>query len=205
MDVKAIAWDIDGTLIDSEPLYEEAINYVNKKILPNHGDDKNIKLQGMHLKDIWKLLGIQGVDFQGWKSAVENYYLNNINKLKINDNSPEIIKNLNYRGMKQACVSNSSREIACANLDYLKVTDYLEFIISVNDVLKGKPYPDPYKKAIEKFNILEENIIAIEDSITGVSSAMGANLNIFLYDKNEVFKNKNYNLINNLKELYNFI
>ena len=74
---------------------------------------------------------------------------------------------------------------------------------------KGKPAPDPYLLAAEKLNILPQECWAVEDSISGVSSALEAGCFVFFLKENndelpkkEFFEqNKNFKEINHLKEI----
>ena len=211
---KALLFDLDGVLIDSEPLHGQAwkktaalfdlnltdgqlkllkgrrrIDCVNEliKLIPQ--EVKTEKLLSLH-KPISRKLILNAQAMQGGESLVKRCHENNIPMALVTSSSSESfqIKAAPHKWM---------------NLFSVKVLG--------DDKLlgKGKPAPDPYLLAAEKLNIAPQECWAVEDSIAGVSSALEAGCIVFFLKENhdklptkEVFNNyNNLKQINHLKEI----
>ena len=211
---KAFLFDLDGVLIDSEPLHGKAwketaalfdlnLTYSQIKLLrgkrridcanelveliPN--PVKTEDLLRLH-KPISRRLMMQAKAMPGSESLVKKCHKNNIPMALVTSSSSESlkIKTAPHKWM---------------NLFSIKVLG------DDKSLAKGKPDPDPYLLATEKLNIAPQECWAIEDSISGVSSALKAGCFVlFLKEKSDelsekYFSEKDNNLkeINHLKEI----
>uniref|UniRef100_UPI0040488FE6 HAD family hydrolase n=1 Tax=Aliarcobacter sp. TaxID=2321116 RepID=UPI0040488FE6 len=84
------------------------------------------------------------------------------------------------------------------------ISDYMQFILCVEDYKRAKPYPDPYLKGLKEFNASNEQTIVVEDSQRGLISAVNANIECVIvkneFTKTHDFSKANY-FINTLEEL----
>ncbi|WP_373504063.1 HAD family hydrolase [Aestuariivirga sp.] len=179
MTLLAVAWDIDGTLVDSEPLHHRALVAASL----DHGVDltdlPEQAFRGIHMGDVWIALRHRlppTLDQERWLADIESYYAEHRDELGAIPGAAETIRILNKMGVRQACVSNSGRKIVDANLDSLGILDCIEFSISLNDVAAGKPDPLPYAEACRRLGLAGQQILAVEDSRTGIRSARAAGL-----------------------------
>jgi HAD superfamily hydrolase (TIGR01509 family) len=207
MHIQAIAWDIDGTLLDSEPLYNQAICYASQQLGVDSRQLDPAQLAGLHMPDVWQLLAAQSPHgpYAQWLSLLEDYYLAHVHTLPINDHSSQLIACLSQRQIRQACVSNSTPRIVAANLQHLAITAHLEFVISLHDVQQGKPAPEPYLLACEKFQLAPQSILAVEDSITGLCAAHAAQLNVVHYAVLPTAPHTLHHRISHLKQILQLI
>jgi len=211
---KALLFDLDGVLIDSEPLHGQAwkktaalfdlnltyeqlkllrgkrrIDCANElvKLIPKKVDVKD--LLNLH-RPISRQLILKAQAMQGGESLVKRCHKNNI---------------------PMALVTSSSAESFQIKTTQHKWMNLFSVIVLGDDKLlaKGKPAPDPYLLAAEKLNIAPQECWAVEDSISGVSSALEAGCFVFFLKeksdsqpKKEFFEqSKNLNEINHLKEI----
>jgi len=88
------------------------------------------------------------------------------------------------------------------------ITDFMKFILCVEDYEKAKPYPDPYLKGLELFNAKKEETIIVEDSQRGLISANRAGIDCVIvhneFTKTQDFSTAEYK-IDNLEELVNLL
>lgn len=180
--LRAVAWDIDGTLIDSEPLHEAALN----AICAVHGADLSDlpanHFRGIQMPDVWKQLQSRlpaALAEAAWTEAIVEQYVGRAHGLKPLDDAVAVMRTFAAAGLKQVCVSNSGRRIVDANLKALGVIDLIEFSISLDDIAFGKPHPEPYLAAAQRLGIPVEAIAAVEDSVAGATSAHAAGLRVF--------------------------
>jgi len=182
--IRAVAWDIDGTLIDSEPLHHEAMVQASLQFGIDLRDLPSEAYQGVHMRDVWITLRDrfpQDMDKEVWMTAIEAYYDANRQRLRPIDGAVAVVRQLSELGVVQACVSNSRRVTVDANIAVLGIGENILFSVSLDDVDHGKPAPHPYRLAIRKIDLHHEEIIAIEDSETGARSARTAGLKVVGY------------------------
>jgi HAD superfamily hydrolase (TIGR01509 family) len=181
---RAVAWDIDGTLIDSEPLHERALAAASAGLGADLSDLEPDAFRGVHAIDIWRALKPRfpaGSSFKTWIAAIEAYYVAHAGELEPNPGALEAMRKLAERGVAQACVSNSGRRIVDANIEVLGVGEIIAFSLSLDDVTSGKPDPEPYLKAARRLSPEPHATVAVEDSGPGARSARAAGLYVVGY------------------------
>lgn len=182
MMIRAVAWDIDGTLIDSEPLHEAVLLEVSSHYGVDLSDLPENQFRGVQMPDVWKVLEKRfpaSLEEEEWQNAIVERYVERAEELRPLPGALETMRIFTDAGLKQVCVSNSSRHIVDANLHALDIRELIEFSISRDDVVSGKPDPEPYLAAARRLGIPVGSIAAIEDSITGATSAHLAGLPVF--------------------------
>ena len=92
------------------------------------------------------------------------------------DGLEELLELLRAKGLKLGMASNSPSDYVDAALGAIKVRHFFECVVSVDDVSKGKPAPDPYLAAAECLSVDSEDCLAIEDSPSGMRSALAAGM-----------------------------
>src|SRR5580692_8019119 len=130
--IRAIAWDIDGTLIDSEPLHHEALVKASRQFGVDLRDLPGEAYQGVHTQDVWTDLRDrfpQDLDREVWMTAIETYYDANRQKLRPIDGAIEVVRRCSDLGIVQACVSNSRRVTVDANIAALGIAEHILFSI----------------------------------------------------------------------------
>lgn len=181
---RAVAWDIDGTLIDSEGLHLRALLDSSAALGVDLSNLPDGAFRGVNIYDVWSALRRRfppGVGRQAWMAAIERYYVERANGLSASPDAIEAIRALAARGVAQVCVSNSARRIVDANLAALGIVKDIAFSISLDDVSAGKPNPEPFRQAARRLAMPAAAIIAVEDSVAGAQSARAAGLYVVGY------------------------
>ena len=180
MDVKAILFDMDGVLIDAKEWHYEALNEALGLfgIQINRYDHINV-FDGLPTKEKLRLLS-------------ERYYLPEslhsfINKLKQKYTIRKIIQHcspmfhheyalsrLSKEGYRIVVCSNSVRNTIELMMRYSELDRYLDFIISNEDVTRGKPDPEMYSLAIKKLELSPEECLVVEDNLKGVQAGIAS-------------------------------
>jgi len=168
-------FDLDGTLVLSEHIYFE----VWKEILKEYNIDLTQDIFKQNISGntddcvIKKILPI----YQDKDSCKEiskkkdDLFIEKIAKITLIEGAEKTLKYIKLHGHKIALVTNCNRRVSEKILEYLKLSQYFEFIVVGNECDMPKPYPDPYKKAIELFDSRNDKAIIFEDSKTGLLSA----------------------------------
>ena len=176
---RAVAWDIDGTLIDSEPLHQRALVAASAALGVDLRDIEPEAFRGVHAIDIWKTLKPRfpaGSSFKTWIAAIEGYYVAHVGELEPSPGALEAMRELAEHGIVQACVSNSGRTIVDANIEALGIGKIIAFSLSLDDVSSGKPDPELYREAARRLALPAAEVVAVEDSGAGARSARAAGL-----------------------------
>ena len=164
-----IFWDCDGTIMDTEKSYA----YAWKDFLYSKGLELPIeefdKFVGIDDRIIHKQFS-EKVDLDDFQSTMDKLHeimrVEFSEKILFKDSLNCILK---FHGdIFQACVSASPKEVLNFKLQDAKINNYFDYVIGGNEVLRNKPNPDIYLKAIE-ISGTTKNII-VEDSPTGIQS-----------------------------------
>jgi HAD superfamily hydrolase (TIGR01509 family) len=181
--IKAIAWDIDGTLVDSEPVHHKALMAVSARYgLDIAADDE--RFIGVAMSDVWTVLSPLyplNLDRDTWLSEIVEAYIDRVNALQPIPGAPETVLALAKAGLIQCAVSNSARRIVEANLRALGLEGVMAFAIAREDVAEGKPDPEPYRRACLRLDLPADRVLAVEDSAVGAASARAAGLPVLRY------------------------
>jgi HAD superfamily hydrolase (TIGR01509 family) len=173
---RAVAWDIDGTLVDSEGLHHAVLASVSAHYgVPIAADDG--RFIGIAMEQVWSLLKpLYPATLQQtqWEAAITAAYLARASELRPFPGALSAMAALQRAGVPQCCVSNSVREIVTANLAAIGALPFVAFALSRNDVEHAKPDPAPYREACRRLRLAAAEVLVVEDSEAGVTSARAA-------------------------------
>lgn len=176
---RAVFWDMDGTLIDTEDLHYEVIrdwcaNYDYTLTL-----EGNEMLIAKTMPEKWQILkplvNDKATEAQ-FRRDCEDWYIERLTADKGLERSIKIVREVARRGILQACVSNGEHEVVKANVEILGLTEYFSFLVTGGNCDPGKPAPDPYLMAAKQAGFAPEECIAVEDSRVGMAAARAANV-----------------------------
>ncbi len=190
-EIKAILWDVDGTLVNSEPLFQIAIVEWTKK--QGHEMDEAFiaswlaKTAEDTFDIICKKFAITDQDFTSFLNELIIFMTENFKKIPLmSEKLPQILKHIQDKGIRQAVVSNGQKELVSKSVDVVG-REFFEFDLAIEETIEGKPAPTPYLMAAKKMGLDPKNCIAIEDSATGVASALAAGMHVIASPSNDNF------------------
>jgi HAD superfamily hydrolase (TIGR01509 family) len=191
--IDAVVWDMDGTLIDSEPRHERVFYATCRRHGVDLSDLDAGVFVGVHQYDVWNAVAHRfpsGVSREAWLADLDAAYLADEVALQAMPDAQRVVGRLHELGIRQACASNSSRVVVAANLQELGILPFLQATVTLDDVAQGKPSPDPYARACDLLGVLPERAVAVEDSITGLMSARAAGLSTLGFASNPLLAAK---------------
>ncbi len=177
--IRAVLWDIDGTLLDSEPHHFEAMVAVCARHGHTLAKAEYDRLLGLSMPEVFaRLNAVQAMPLTllEFIDACNDSYVANVGRVPPRPGARERVEALARLGMPQACVSNSGRRVVEANMKALALPHTLHFGISRDDVTHGKPHPEPYHRAAERLSLPPEACLVIEDSPVGARAAKAAGM-----------------------------
>jgi HAD superfamily hydrolase (TIGR01509 family) len=179
--LKAVIFDLDGVIIDSEPFHL----VVNEKIFDNLGinlsEEEYHGFIGTTHKDMWTTIKRKFNLPQPVSELVNMQVSGNINYIK-NEEIEEIkgVKDLLFKiaseNIKIGIASSSPTEVIELVIKKLGISDYFSAIVGGEKIEKGKPAPDIFLEAAKFLNTKPEYCVVIEDSENGVKAAKTAGM-----------------------------
>ena len=179
MTPKAVFWDMDGTLVDSEPLHEAALIAALRNAGVAPPADLHQRVLGVAAWPVYEMLRDEfGLDvpFDEWISRKYDHYLPLTATLKPRPGAIEIFNELRALGVAQAVVSNSDRLVVDANLRVVGLSYPGMKTVSRNDVREGKPHPEPFLRAAWLADVDPSQAVAVDDSWTGAMAGLAAGM-----------------------------
>ncbi|WP_121626431.1 HAD family hydrolase [Poseidonibacter antarcticus] len=203
---KFILFDNDGVLVETEPLYFEANVKALKELGITLTFERYMKIMARG-GTAWEVAIEAGItkDVIDKKRFQRDIYYQELIKTRNTaiPNVKEILKELS-QNYKMAIITTSRRvdfELIHKNTG---ITEFMEFILCVEDYERAKPHPDPYLAGLNRFKALKEETIVVEDSQRGLTSAFNAGIDCVVV-KNEFTLTHNFSKakykIESLKEL----
>lgn len=174
---KAVLWDMDGTLIDSEPHWMHSERKLAAKHDAEWTDEDGKALVGMSLTASSQIfrdkLGLQLSSEEVIQELTNSVQEELSRGIIWRPGARELLKQLRRRGVKTALVTMSLRSMAQQVVDAINFNAF-DVIVAGDDVVHGKPHAEPYLKAAQLLGVRPEECVAFEDSISGILSAEAA-------------------------------
>lgn len=175
----AILFDLDGTLVNSDPIHYKAW----QEILRDYGIEIDEAFYKRHISGRINPLIVQDIlpqmsleEGQRFAEGKEVRFRELALELQPVAGLSDVLAWIDKCGLKRAVVTNAPRENAHFMLKILGLTDVFATVILAEDAEAGKPHPAPYQMALRSLNITPESAIAFEDSPSGICSAVGAGI-----------------------------
>ncbi|MDY0997608.1 MULTISPECIES: HAD family hydrolase [Pantoea] len=184
--IKAVIFDMDGVLIEAKEWHYEALN----KALNLFGYNINrydhlTKFDGLPTKDKLNILSAEYSlprELHAFINEMKQHYTMEIvhTKCKPLFIHEYALSRLKSEGLLLAVASNSIKNTVTTMMEKASLSQYLEVMLSNEDVKKGKPDPEIYTKAIGLLGLKPEECVVVEDNENGIKSATAAGANVLV-------------------------
>lgn len=178
--IKAVIFDMDGVMIDSEPLWEKTERILLARRNIDYSPEYRDLIVGLNQKDSGKLLREtfslgESVD-EIISERVEILTAIYEEELEVAPGLTPLLDELRLRKYLLAVASSSPLRVINFVLDMFSLHGYFDAVVSGECTENGKPHPDIYLHTAERLGVSPSECVAIEDSINGVRSATGAGM-----------------------------
>lgn len=180
---EAVIFDMDGVLIDSEPLWKIAMEDVFKSVgcsLTRNDFQKTVGLRLDEVIEYW-------YEHTGWSNAtpkeVENKIVQRMVELLNENGNPlvgviDTLKFLKTNNLKIGLATSSYEILIDTVLAALGIRSYFDFTHSAENEAYGKPHPAVYLTVANKLNVHPTKCLVIEDSLNGIISGKAARMKV---------------------------
>jgi len=208
--MEAFIFDMDGVIINSEPIFDDLFQEIGKAEEKDISIDFLNQLRGREDVEIWEIL-IKEYNLKGKAEDYNHQLLSKLNQF-ITDSTdlkpiPGILQLLNQLAAEEITIglgSAADRNRVEITIDKFKIRHYFKAIVTATDVPNAKPAPDIYLKAAADLKVNPANCWVLEDSYNGILAAKAAGMKCIAY-KGAYNTNQDHSKadirINNISEL----
>nr|WP_268926481.1 HAD family phosphatase [Microbacterium hydrocarbonoxydans] len=174
---RAILWDMDGTLVDTEPYWMAAETSLVESFGGTWTHADALQLVGNGLIDSATILQRAGVDMEA--EAIVSLLTDGVQHALRTEGVPfrpgarELLQDLRTAGIPTGLVTMSLRRMALGVVELIDF-DAFDIVVAGDDVENPKPHPEPYLHAAELLDIDIADAVVIEDSPTGLRAGIAS-------------------------------
>jgi HAD superfamily hydrolase (TIGR01509 family) len=176
---RALLWDNDGVLVDTEPLFFRA----TCEVLASYGvalsEDVYVDFALRHGRSLFELIAERGVgreEILRTRAVRDARYMELLGEgVCVLDGVRESLAALSGR-IPMAIVTASGREHFEKIHEPLGLLDYFDFVLAEGDYAHHKPHPEPYLAAAERLDLDPAECLVVEDSERGLQAAVAAGM-----------------------------
>lgn len=179
--IKALIFDFDGTIIDTETAWYVAFRNAYKE----HDVELTLEMYSQCIGTSLKTFNPYEylitdlnlpIDRDEFRESVQLQHATLMQNEQIRPGIKQYLESAQEAGLKLAVASSSKRDWVEKHLDMLGLKDYFEVISTADDVSTVKPNPELYTKTLELLGVEASEAIAIEDSPNGAYAATAAGI-----------------------------
>jgi HAD superfamily hydrolase (TIGR01509 family) len=178
---EAVVFDLDGLLLDTEQVWDEVREAITRERGGRWHPRAQSDMMGMSSKE-WSRymhdrLGLRESSDELNRIVVEEMQRRYRERLPLVDGAVEAMRRIG------ACwplglASSSNRPLIDLALELMGVAELFQSTVSSEEVERGKPAPDVYLEAARRLGVRPQNVVAIEDSASGIRSAKAAGMRV---------------------------
>jgi HAD superfamily hydrolase (TIGR01509 family) len=184
--LQAMIFDMDGVLVNSHPAHYRAwqrfLQYIGKS-----EENLHIIYEGRKREEILRSFvghDIEPQELRDLGRLKDDLFQEESSLVEPIPGIPELLETLSSEGVKCAVATSAARPRCTDMLARLDLLRHFEVIIAGCDVISGKPDPTIYRKAVEGLSISAANTLAVEDAVSGIIAARGAQLHCIGIESN---------------------
>lgn len=173
----AFLFDLDGTLVITDNIYYNVWSELLSKyniLLTKDIFEKYIKGNNDFYVLNSLLINIK-INLKDFSNMKDELFIQNINQIEVVDGIYDLINKIKMKGYKICIVTNCNKNVAIKIVKHINIEKLIDFIISSDDCIHGKPNSEPYFKAIHRYNINNNKCFIFEDSKSGILSGKCVN------------------------------
>jgi HAD superfamily hydrolase (TIGR01509 family) len=182
MSFRAVIFDLDGVLADSEPWWNE----IDAKLLAEYG----VKYRGEYHSNVLGVsyqiaveffknkfgLSVSTVEMMRRRAEIAIDFF--AKRVGLFPSTKEVLQELRRMNLRLAVATSSVSASARPFLDRHQLTAFFDVILTGDEIECGKPHPEIYLRTAEKLSLPDDVCLVIEDALAGVAAAKAANMRV---------------------------
>lgn len=187
----AVCLDMDGTLVDTERLWDVAVYELAEHMGRPLDDSTRERTLGNSLTGFFEILGeytgrtIEGEEYERLAHKLNSRVTELMrDDLQWRPGALELLEDLAARDTPVALVTNTTTGVAEVPLDFIDRSRF-RVVVTGDMVADAKPAPDPYLLACERLGVAPGDAVAVEDSVTGATAAVAAGCRVLYIPSTE--------------------
>jgi HAD superfamily hydrolase (TIGR01509 family) len=183
--LQAVLWDLDGTLVDTEPYWIETEYAIAEKAGATWSREHALNLVGNDLVETGRYIrahmGLEASPEEIVEELLDGVVARVRQAVPWRPGALELLSRLRAAGVPCALVTMSYERMVAPILSRLPAESF-RVIVTGDNVSRGKPHPEPYLTAAAALGVPVEGCLAIEDSNTGAQSAEAAGCTVLVVE-----------------------
>src|SRR3990172_5059454 len=179
-DIKALIFDMDGVIVDSEPIHEKAEMEVCREFGMEVPKSEWDNFRGKKLEDIFsfasKKYGTGNEPIERMiERKIETYLAYALSDMQLVTGAYDFLQELKRNQKYRYALTTSGRRFQQEKiLAKFNLVNFFQIMVTAEDVKNGKPHPEPYAITVEKLGELPSSCLVLEDSDNGILSSKAA-------------------------------
>lgn len=185
--IKAIIFDMDGVLVDSEPIHvafekqQFALHNLNISAEEHH------RYMGVASDVMWQKISAKHTFNKPLDEIIREsrerciHYFSELPEIPVMPGLTDLLEELTRKEIPIAVASSSYPEVIATILDKTGLRRYFKVVVSSQEAGKSKPEPDVFLLAAKKLGIAPKDCLVIEDSANGIKAAQAAGMTCIAY------------------------
>ncbi len=197
--VKAVIFDMDGVLIDSEPSWRQAMTEVFTQAGIPYSEQEAAKTQGVRIGDIVRQVRGQHPAADWTAEKLDKAICDRVSELvlahgRIMPGIDRILDAAGRKGLKLGLATSTPREVAANFIRRIGIGDKLDAVCTGDEVRYGKPHPEIYLLCASLLGVEPQECLVFEDSVSGVLAAKAARCKCIAVPESGMFDDPRYGI-----------
>lgn len=209
--IKAVVFDMDGLLIDSERVTFEEFQRMAEERGFEITEEYYCTLLGICIAETKIMLKEKYGEKMFDITDVHNNMVERYEKygVPVKKGAKELLEQLNEKGIKCAVASSSDKEWVAKMMNFTGLGKYFEYFVCGNEVKKAKPAPEIFLTACEKLGVEPKDALVLEDAKSGIEAANNAKIPVIcvpdMLQPDEAHAKMTYKIMDSLLDVKAFL
>ena len=185
--IRGVIFDLDGVVVDSHPLHEEAWRSLLSEAGLDHSFDPGFIYSGLSRREILeRYLGpLSEPEIHSFGQRKDEIFSGLVHQVEVQPGLLRVLHQLRAAGLACAVATSAGAGRTHELLGQLGIAQHFQAVVTSCDVRKTKPAPDVFLEAAARLGINPHEAVVIEDSVAGVQAARAADMLCLGYDRGE--------------------